>query len=378
MDIKGNAIRQVEGNLPSFSRKYKFSYATDNFYTPISEPKGWTDGFWPGELNLAYELTGERKFLDEAEAFVPLFFDRIVDHVAVDHHDMGFLYSPTCVAQYQFTGNKDAKRAALLAADHLCLRYHEIGRFIQCWGKIGDKDNYRCIIDCLMNIPLLFWAYDETGWEHYHDVAINHLHTAEETIIRKDGSVFQSYFLDPETGKPLRGAAHQAYSDSSTWARGESWAVYGLAIAYRYTHEAKAKELFFKTLDCFLTHLPDDSIPYWDFTFKEGSGEPRDSSALAVTICGMLEMAENLREEDKEIAFTLRAKAGTLFQELVKSCAVTDPALSNGQLLHSTYSRKSSYNTCKECGVDECTAWGDYYYLEAMLRLEKPGWKPYW
>jgi len=371
----GKAIRQTEANVEPFRKCYKFSYSTHHVYIPVPEPFGWTDGFWPGELNLAYQATGNKKFLDAAGEYIPLFFDRIVDKIQVDHHDMGFLYSPSCVAYYEETKDRMARRAALLAADNLLLRYHEIGRFLQCWGTIGARDNYRFIIDSMLNVPLLFWAWKETGWDNYRRIAVIHLETVFKTVFRKDGSTFQSYFLDPDTGKPDHGETHQGYKNDSAWARGQAWGVYGSALAYRNTNWPKAKETFFKSLAFFESKLPSDHIPYWDLTFSTGSTEPRDASALAIVICGLLEMEHTMQEEAPTEAEVLHKKALDYLTTLCVSCAANE---GNGLLFHSTYARKSPYNTCTEKGVDECCAWGDYYYMEALVRMKNPDWVSFW
>ena len=133
-------------------------------------------------------------------------------------------------------------------------------------------------------------------------------------------------------------------------------------------------DVFKKVTAFFLDRLPESIIPYWDFYFTEGSSEPRDSSALAIALCGMLEMAEYV---DDDFAHYLKDAASRLCRRLWQDCAVKDPSVSNGQLLHGTYARQSPYNPCKNRGVDECSTWGDYFYAEALIRLQKK-WNPYW
>ena len=131
-------------------------------YPPV-EKVDWTEGFWLGMLWLAYEATGEEKFKTAALIQVDSFADRIARKVEVDHHDMGFLYSPTCVAAWKLVGSEKGKNAAIAAADQLLTRYQPSGRFLQAWGTMDDPDNYRYIIDCMLNVPLLYWAAQVTG-----------------------------------------------------------------------------------------------------------------------------------------------------------------------------------------------------------------------
>lgn len=368
-----NAVAQVRANLPEFADLYKYSNSEQNRYA-TSENVEWTTGFWTGELWLAYENSNDSVFKEAALRQVDSFLNRIENHIDTEHHDMGFLYSPSCVAAYQLTGSETGKKAALLAADNLIARFQPKGQFIQAWGPLGAADNYRLIIDCLLNLPLLYWATETTGDAKYADIAKRHIKTALKLVMRPDSSTFHTYFFDPETGLPTRGVTAQGYRDGSAWSRGQAWGIYGVALSYQYVRDPDYLTIFEQLTDFFIAHLPENLIPYWDFDFTDGSDEPRDSSASAIAICGMLEMAKYLPSE-KAAHYTHIAKQ--LLQALVTHCAVSDPAVSNGQLLHGTYARKSAFNTVRNRGVDECNTWGDFYYFEALTRLSKD-WKAYW
>lgn len=356
-----------------FTEKFPDSASVNNFYQPVINYE-WTPGFWTGEVWLAWEKLKDEKLKRTAEIEVDDFLRRIREKDGVNHHDMGFLYCPSCVAAWKLTGNEKGRQAALMAADNLMGRFHEKGQFFQAWGELGAPNNYRLIIDCLLNMPLLFWAGEETGDPGYAEKARAHIRTAMKNIIREDNSTYHTFFFDPETGEPLRGVTHQGYRDGSAWARGQAWGIYGSALAYRFLREDDYVDIFRRVTDYFLDHLPKDKIPYWDFDFTDGSDEPRDSSASAIAVCGMLEMSKYL-PEDQAAWYT--QKAEELTEALIRECAVTDPAVSNGLLLHGTYAKSSPYNTCADNGVDECVAWGDYFYMEALTRFLKD-WEPYW
>ena len=227
---------QILKYLPEFTDKFQNAYSVDNFYEPV-ENNDWTDGFWTGEIWLAYEHTGNEAFREAAEVQVKDFLHRIDNKICVDHHDMGFLYTPSCVAAWKLTGNELGKEAAVKAADQLISRFHEKGEFIQAWGAMNAPENYRLIIDCLLNLPLLYWASEETGDSKYRDIAEKHIHTALANVIREDGSTWHTFFFNMETGEPDHGATCQGYRDGSAWARGQAWGVYGTALGYRYTKE---------------------------------------------------------------------------------------------------------------------------------------------
>lgn len=364
---------QILTYLPEFTHHYQNAYSVDLFYEAIDNTY-WTTGFWTGEIWLAYEFCKDIALKEAGDIQVKSFLDRINQKIEVDHHDMGFLYSPSCVAAYKLHKNPEGREAAIKAADQLLTRFQPVGEFLQAWGPMNAPENYRLIIDCLLNLPLLYWAYEETGVEKYKTIAEKHIHTAVAHVIREDYSTWHTYFFNMETGEGDHGETCQGYKNDSAWARGQAWGIYGCAIAYRYTKEDTYLDLFRKVTGYFLEHLPKDLIPYWDLTFGEGSTEPRDSSSASIAACGMLEMARFMEDEERDAYIQIAKK---LMGSLVRDYAVKEHAKSNGLVMHSTYSNHSPYNTCNHYGVDECNSWGDYFYMEALTRLSKT-WEPYW
>ena len=368
------ASAQVIRNLPKFTHCFQKAYSENGFYQP-TENRDWTTGFWTGEIWLAYEHTKNPALKEAGEIQMKDFLNRIEEKIDVETHDLGFLYSPSCVAGYKLTGSQVGRMAALKAAEELITRFHEKGEFIQAWGPLNAPDNYRLIIDCLLNLPLLYWATEETGEEKYRQVAEKHIHTALANVIRPDFSTWHTFFFNRETGAPDHGATCQGYRDGSAWARGQAWGVYGTAVGYKYTKRESYIPIFKGVTEYFLRHLPEDLVPYWDLEFGDGNeDQPRDSSSASIAACGMLEMAKYL--PSKEAAYYISI-AKRLMKSVVDHYAVKDPSQSNGLVLHSTYSNHSPYNTCNHYGVDECNIWGDYFYLEALVRFKK-NWKMYW
>ena len=367
------AAAQVRRNLPEFTYACQNHSSVGNVYQSC-ENNQWTCGFWPGEIWFVYEHTGDPAFKNAGLIQVESFYNRIKNKIEVDHHDMGFLYSPSCVSAWMLTGSEKAREAAILAADQLITRFQKVGGFLQAWGTMGAAENYRYIIDCLLNLPLLYWASDTTGSGNYREIALRHTDTCLKYSFRSDGSTYHTYFLNPDTGEGVRGVTCQGYRDDSAWARGQAWAIYGMALSYRYTKGARCLDYFRKALHYYLTRLPEDMIPYWDLIFSDGSGEPRDSSSAAIVACGLLEMAPYLSGQEAE---RCRELARRMVGSLAENYSVGCDSESNGQLLHGTYSKKSPYNTCNQEGVDECVSWGDYFYMEALTRLSK-NWRSYW
>ena len=373
-------VRKVDGMLQSFTDAFLGPSSEGNFYVP-GPNRSWTSGFWTGEVWLSYENAAsagqKERFYQAAQRQMDTFLERITRRVDVDHHDMGFLYSPSCVAGYKLTGSETGRKAALLAADQLLKRFQPVGGFLQAWGEMGARDNYRFIIDCLCNLPLLYWAFEETHDPKYQKVAECHLHTAMSYVIREDDSTWHTVFMNPVTGEFDHGATCQGYRDGSAWARGQAWGIYGTALAYRYTHREEYVKAFHRVTGYFLRHLPKDLCPFWDLSFGEGDGgeEPRDSSSAVIAACGLLEMGRHLQGRDAAWCLSIAKK---LVRAMIVGYQSREASESDGQLLHATYSKKSPYNTCTQEGVDECVIWGDYFFMEALQRLLHPNWNIYW
>lgn len=366
------AVQKIEEVLPQFTDLYPSPASFDQQYKAIENIE-WTNGFWTGILWLAYEYTKNEKFKKVAEVQVLSYIDRINNNIEVDHHDMGFLYIPSCVAAYKLTGNEKAKLAAIKAADKLLSRYQEKGEFIQAWGVLGAEDNYRLIIDCMLNVPLLYWVTEETGDPKYRDIAWKHFVSSCNTVVRDDASAFHTFYFNPQTGAPVKGVTRQGYSDDSAWARGQSWGVYGIPLNYLYTKNEKSIETYKGMTNYFLNRCPDDYIAYWDLIFGHGDGQSRDSSASAIAACGMLEMDKCLPQSDPDKKAYLGA-TNAIMRTLIEDYSTPrNCPSSNGLLLHGVYSWHSGK------GVDECNSWGDYFYMEALMRLYTDNqWKLYW
>ena len=360
---------QVRCNMEYFGTRFPSSATRNQTYGVIDNIE-WTDGFWTGLLWLCYEYTGDDAFKNLALKNVDSFLNRVEKRIELDHHDLGFLYSLSCVAGYKLTGSAEGRRAGLLAADKLMERFQEKGGFIQAWGELGARDNYRLIIDCLLNIPLLHWAFLETGKPVYRNAAMRHYEAACNNVIRDDASAYHTFYFDPETGEPLKGVTRQVYSDDSAWARGQAWGIYGIPLNYRYVKDDSAFNLFKGMTNYFLNRLPEDEVCYWDLIFTDGSNQSRDSSAAAIGVCGIHEMLKYLPEVESD-KNTYRHAMHCILRSLIERYTAPEIKPGNPVLLHGVYSWHSGK------GVDEGNIWGDYYYMEALMRFYKD-WNLYW
>lgn len=370
------ALCHLEINIGKFGDKMaepisgwygKNPYGFSRHRYDTTDQVSWTTSLWTGTYWLAYQLTGDKKFRETAESHLKYYIDTANSPEKLNNHDTGFKYMPSCVAAFKIVGHEEARKAALRAAEIQLEHFCPINKFLIRSGTRSANDkyaHYRTLVDSMMNISLFFWAYEETGKKAYYDAAVEHYRTTANYLIREDGSSYHHYQFDPVTLAPVRGVTHQGNSSESCWSRGHAWLVYGYPLAYKYTNDEDIFDIHKAVSYYFMDHLPKDCIPYWDFDFADGSFEPRDSSASAIAVCGLLEMCKYLPEGAEEKLLFQNA-AGRMMKALIEYCANEDEE-TDCLLTHVTGSKPHSLY------VDNCTTYGDYFYFEALVRFLRP------
>lgn len=347
------AIERVQSNCHAFG----LAFPTRGYPEYTTAPNDhWVASFWPGILWLAYHVTGDADLRAQAEALLPSFAQRLERRVHISH-DLGFLYTLSARAERMLTGNKEAREIALWAARELVQRFNPRGGYIQAWQEIGHPDEAgRMIVDCMMNLPLLYWASEQTGDDSYREVARNHALATRMHLVREDGSTYHTFFFDPDTGQPLAGKTHQGYADESLWSRGQAWAIYGFALTAQWLGDARFLAVTESTADQFLAESPPDSTPLWDLRLPPDAPQHLDSSAGAIAACGLLRLARLTSGED------YFQQAETLVKTLIAECVETDP---NRQGLI----RHGAQHVPADETPDGYLIFGDYFFLEALLTL---------
>lgn len=336
-----------------------FPNITENKKYQKDDASFWTKGFWPGMLWHLYQCNKKEELADTARAIEER-LDEILHEFYTIHHDAGFVWSLSAVADYKLTGNEESKRRGLIAASHLAGRFNVKGNFIRAWNARQGKDNEGwAIIDCTMNLPLLYWASKETGDPRFRHIANAHADTVVNEFSKADGSTYHIVCFDPETGVRVGQKAGQGAFEESAWSRGQAWIIYGMALCYRYTKKAKYLRTAMAAADFFLKNLPKDGIPYWDFKVEPGKDVPKDTSAAACAACGMLEIASHLQGKEQE---KYQEGAEDLIQALYEQWWETDPE-SHGLLGGGTF------NCPKGKGIHVSLIYGDYFFTEAVTRL---------
>lgn len=365
-----DAVRKTRSNMERHELQFPHIHAGKKGYQ-WEHNHDWIEGFYTGMIWLSYEYTGDDVFKKTALEHVEDYRERLAVKRHLDHHDIGFLYLPSSFAAWVVTGDEQARKLTLDAADHLMTRWREEGQYIQAWGPKGDpKNGGRIIIDCMMNIPLLYWATEQTGDEKYRRAALLHAEKSRRYLVRGDDSTYHTFYFDPSNGIPIGGGTHQGYHDGSTWTRGQAWAIYGFALSYRYTKDPAYLETAKRTARYFIEHMPEDHVAYWDFDAPITPDTPRDSSASAIAACGMLEILEYIAADDPEYAYLSDAVQRSM-RSLVENYSTMNEPDEEGLIKHGSYYVRGNL------GPDDYMPWGDYYYLEALLRLEK-GIPGYW
>ncbi len=360
---------------------YKDGYPsnfTANCRYDLGPNDNWIHGMHTGCYLLAYEATSDSFFLDIAKHQLKSYEDRIINDVNLDDHDVGFVYSPSCVAYYKLTGDEYAEKLGLRAADILYNRsYTEKGGFIlrgaAAKNSAAEESKWACrtMMDTMMNAPLFFWAYEMTGDEKYKKAALSQCDITNKYLIRADGSSYHHYQFELGSFKPLYGLTLQGNRAESTWSRGHTWAITGYPIAYRYAPADYMMPLHRDVTYYYLNHLPEDFIPYWDFDFTSGD-EPRDSSAGVSAVCGILEAVKVMPYSDEEKESLITAVNKILNSVIDKYTTETGEEY-DGLITGVTAARKIS-----RFPIEECSLYGDYFYLEALVRLLKSDFDRYW
>ncbi|PZD96857.1 glycosyl hydrolase [Paenibacillus sambharensis] len=324
-------------------------------------PAGWwTSGFWPGILWLMYDINGKAHLRELAWKWDETIEAVMNTSLKLDH-DVGFQFLNTAVMKYWITGDKEAQRRGIAAANYLAGRFNPVGNYIRAWN---DNLSGWAIVDCSMNLSLLFWASEETKDPRYKHIAMKHADTVLQCFIRPDGSCNHIVNFNPETGEMVESIGGQGYGPESAWSRGQSWALYGMANTYRYTKDIRYLDASKRVAHYFLASLPEDHVPYWDFRVPNQEGEPRDTSAAAIAASGLLELAELVPQEESSLYYR---SACRIHEALTEQYGTWDMPDHEGILLGGTSHKPANAN------VNVSLIYGDYYYVEALAKLK--GWK---
>ena len=352
-----HALKKIEKNMGKLKDSFPFVTVNgkwelckgEDWDLNIFRDGYWCNGFWIGMLWLAYKVTKEDKFRSRAYELCKLIEPRKNSNKT---HDLGFLFYPSFCVGYEVTKDEYLKNIALTAADSLLSRFNDKINAITALGE--PQKSGLTAIDTMMNLPLLWWAYEKTGSKRYYDVACKHAFTTMQYFVRNDGSTYHIVEFDLDNGSIKKKYTLQGYNDESCWSRGQAWAIYGFALAYKYAKKKEFLRTVEKLVDYYIANCPPDYVPYWDFNDPEIPNTARDSSAAAITAGGLQELFRVSGEERfKSIAFCI---LNSLYSNYLAE------GNKGGILKHGCFNKPSNV------AIDSCLIWGDYYFIEALVK----------
>jgi unsaturated chondroitin disaccharide hydrolase len=364
------SARLRETRLPQFQRALEFAgrqaqriVTTYPGYTPMYTVGGrwnregerwthWCEGFFPGILWLLHKYTGEAEWRRLAERYSKRLEPRRLDRTV---HDLGFLFFSTYLRWYHLTGDPALREVLVEAGRTLALRRQKGGYLA---SFVGPQSLF---IDIMMNVGLILWAANATGDDALRQVALEHCRTTQRCLVRPDGGTAHEGIFDLESGQFLRQTTHQGWGADSTWSRGLAWALYGFTTVSRLSGEKEFLDTARRCADYYLQHAPAGLVPYWDFDIPETEPRLWESSAGAIAASGFWDLAEAVADPVEQDRY--RSAALTILQTLCSDqfLAASRPDW-EGILLHGIY----HYH--KGLGVEESVAWGDHFFVEALVK----------
>jgi hypothetical protein len=321
-------------------------------------PRDWCSGFYPGNLWFLYELTGKEQWKKHAE-----YYTQKIEKEQFNGgtHDLGFKMLGSFGNGWRLKSNESAYRDILIqSAKTLSTRFNTKTGVIRSWDHSRDKWNNPVIIDNMMNLELLFWAFRQTKDSSFYRIAVSHANSTMKNHFRPDFSSYHVIDYDVNTGLVTKKNTHQGFSHESAWSRGQAWALYGYAVCYRETGDKKYLQQAENIAQFIFSHprLPSDLIPYWDFDDPKIPNVPRDASAAAVTASALYQLVQQKSKHSKDYV----QKAEKIIQSLSSPTYLASVGSNHGFLLkHSTGGLPNGFE------IDAPIVYADYYFLEALI-----------
>lgn len=348
-------IAKFRHTVPMAAQMGILPYKSENgrwISSPYDGNSWWTGGFWPGLMWQLFAATGDEAFRTEAHRTQELLTAELRTFQRLNH-DVGFMYLLSCGADHKLCGDEQARTDALHAASLLMGRFNPVG-YIRAWNE--DSRMGFAIIDCMMNLSLLFWASRQTGDPRFAHVAKIHADMTLREFLREDGSVSHIIELDPATGKRVQEHPGQGYCLGSSWSRGQAWGLYGFTLAYMNTKDQRYLDAAQRIAAYFVANIRPDGLT--DCDFRQPAGEERiDNIAGACAACGLMELHKLTGDERWKTA------ADRLVDGLLEHC-VDWSEEHCGLLTHCT----ASYHD-DGAGRHTNITYGDYFLVEALAKL---------
>lgn len=341
--------------LPADRFPVAFNPATKTLRTSGSEP--WVGGFYPGALLYLYEATKDTSLYNEAMRKMAVLEKEKYNKTT---HDLGFMMYCSFGNAYRLSPGEAYKEVIITSAQSLASRFSEKTGCIRSWDS--KPEQFMVIIDNMMNLELLFAATRLTGDSSFYKIAVTHANTTMANHFRPDYSSYHLVIYDSKTGQVQKKQTVQGAADSSSWARGQSWGLYGYTLMYRETKDKKYLDQATRIADYMLQHLPADQVFYWDFLAPDKAPAHRDASATAITCSALFELQQYVnRKKGKQYLTT----AQHMLRALSSPDYLATPAECSGFIL-----KHGVGNLPAKSDIDVPLIYTDYYYVEALTRCK--------
>ena len=353
-------LRNAQGEIDYTMMPRNMADSAHVWHCRKATKEEWCSGFWPGILWYDYEATGDTLIRQEAERFTASL--EFLRRTPAYDHDLGFLVFCSYGNGWRLTQRDDYKQVILDVADSLATLFNpRVGTILSWPREVARFGGHNTIMDNMINLEMLYWAARHGDRPELADIATTHARRTMECHFRPDYSCYHVAVYDTVTGEFQRGCTHQGYRDDSMWARGQAWAIYGYTVVYRETKDPVYLDFVQRVADVYLKGLPEDGVPYWDFSAPGIPDVPRDASAAAVVASALLELSQ----------YVPGARGANYPQWAEKMLtSLSSEAYRSGRskpsfLLHST----GHWPAGSE--IDASIIYADYYYIEALLRLKR-------
>ena len=340
--------------------RYPKTYFADKQKFETSKSDWWCSGFYPGTLIYLDESAKKPVFEKEINR---IFQDLKKEQFNKTTHDLGFMMFCSFGNANRLNPSPEYAEILMNSAKSLASRFDKKVGCIKSWD--AKDDSYLVIIDNMMNLELLFWASEYSGDKSYYDIAVKHANTTLKNHFRPDFSSYHVINYNSKTGEVKQKKTAQGYADESAWARGQSWGLYGYTVMYRATKDKKYLDQAVAIAEFILNHpnLPKDKVPYWDFNAPNIPDALRDSSAGAVMASALLELENYV---DTESSKKYNSVAKTILVTLSSKEYLAEEGTNGGFLL-----KHGVGHIPQKTEIDVPLTYGDYYFVEAMLRYKK-------
>lgn len=318
----------------------------------------WTAGFLAGTMWQIYDQVGSSTWRQNATKWTTSLAGQVNQT-----GDLAFKFMTSYLPLFKSSNDPAHRQVLLSAAASKNAQWNEtVGAFRTTWFQTrsgNPRANFAVLMDMTTDMELLIYAGRESGNQQYIDRAIAHTQKVIANQVRADGSISQFGMYDSANGEFIMQETYQGYSNTSTWSRGQAWAILSFAMMAKETGRADFTAAAKKVSDYFINNLPSDFVPYWDFNHPQIPNTFKDSSAAAIAAKGLLDLSALLTDPTEKARY--KTAAENILKSLLGPGYWAQNTIDRGLIRHGAVNIPND-----EFGRDSSIIYGDYYLLGAM------------